>query len=403
MEWAFEWGLATAPYRLQLCRRNGQTIVVDPATNAVTAGTGPDGTFCLSYKNRMWVFNTMSPVLGQECRFFWSASGNTTNWAAPSGGWVDIQPGDGQFLVSAIVYNDTLWIFKNRSIWTMTVDDDPIDAVPRLLHDSIGCIGRGTVQYVEGFLYFLSAEGVYRTDGTTFEEISEPIRNSFVTRPFFSRDDVLRTQAVYWDNKYILSFGKQDADYLWVFDVVTETWTKWKVSIGTVAFAGMATYSEAEGDYLLLGSGLTIAGSTNGWLFLTRVDSTWYRDDTTGQSGGGDSNNYVAIAKLGTIDNDVPGQYKRNHYNALDVESTASQNIQVVDAERTPTADHTKRLPDTERRYVAFPGAGKYRHKSLDITATTVSGETPGALKIFSVITADSTREPAHRLSGSAN
>jgi len=405
-EWGFEWGWVGAPYHLQMCRRNGQTIAVVASTNAVNAGGGPAGTFCLPYRNRMWVLNTADPVVGQENRLYWSMAGAFNVWVAPNGGFVDIQPGDGQMLVSAIVYNDTLWIFKNRSIWTMSVEDDPNDAQLRLIHASIGCVSRGSPQLVEGFLYFHSEEGVYRTDGTTFEEVSEPIRDKFVTADVTDRENMIQGEAVYWDNKYILNPGKAltpTNPTIYVFDVVSETWTTWRALLGNTSIRGMKPYTEANKDYLCMGSGYNNAGASSGLYYLTNAEDAWYRDDTAGSTGGADVNSYSSTAKLGVSDQDQPGYYKRNHYNALDVEGSAAENIQCVDFDRTPVASNTVRLPDTKRRFVAFPGAGKYRAKGIDITATTQTGETPGPLKIYSAISADAVREPAHRLSGNAS
>lgn len=397
-EWIFQAGGTAEPFNIQGVRRNAETFGINPITNGTGLGGGPQGTFCIGYKSRMWVFNTMN-TSGLENRLYFSAANNNFGtWSTPSGGFIDIGLGDGQALVSAIVYNDVLYLFKNKSIWALDASsEDQTTYIPRNVHPSLGSAGRGSVQNIEGFLYFFSGDGVYRTDGTTFEEISEPIRNLFANLSYTSREQILKTEAVYWNNKYVLS-RRTATPHLYVYDILAEAWSTWNCTMNLVPFAGMATYEEREYDYLCLGS--STMNSNSGYYYNTvgaGASLEWYYDDTIGTAGGADANLFECKAHLGSLDEDLPAETKRNYYLGLDVESTSTQDLELVDATITPTSSHIKAVPSSRRNIIRFPGAGRVKQKQLNIKATTRPGLPAGKLQIMDIISADQVRDKIHR------
>src|SRR5687768_18047740 len=136
----------------------------------------------------------------------------------------------------------------------------------------------------------------------------------------------------------------------------------------------MVSIPEMSLDHWFAGSS---GGAANGGhIYRMNTVNAWWQDDTNMYTTvGGDANNYTATANMGGVDDDLPGEYKRNYYTALDVSAASTEQIRAIDADRTITAAYTKTLPDSNRRFVRFPGAGKHRVKQTNILASTVAGQ----------------------------
>lgn len=396
-EWGVQAGSAAAPYYVHGVRRNGQTFAVDSLTGTVAATAGPEGTMNCVYKSRMWVINSVSTVAGLESRLYFSAAGNYSVWTAPSGGFIDINLGDGQGLISLAVYNDTLFIFKDKSIYAIDASsEDQTTYIPRLVHPTLGSAGRGSVQLIDGFMYFYSIEGVYRTDGTTFEEISEPIRDIFQKMANNNTvEQMVKTEAAYWDGKYMLSRQSSDP-HLYVYDTISESWSLWNVSLssGVSGFSGFATYPELQNEHMYFGD---TGGANGGHIYGSIAQVEWYRDNTVGQSGGTAANDYTCTAELGSLDMDHPGEIKRNYYNALDIEGSVADECRLIPKGRTITASYTKVPTSSARQILRFPGTGRNRYNALDSHFSIVAGQTPGPLKIYGIQTADLVRDTVNK------
>jgi len=102
----------------------------------------------------------------------------------------------------------------------------------------------------------LSVDGVVRTDGTTFENISDPIRDLLdVYRDYYRPETAMNLFAGYWDYKYILFLPTNDSitNTALVFDVRTENWTTWKFAGGVTA-NGAVEFEEHFPNSLYFGS-----------------------------------------------------------------------------------------------------------------------------------------------------
>lgn len=384
IEWGFQRISGTTPNVMFFCRRTDPTVsVVSDGTGAWFNNGGPDGTHTLEYKGRQWVINSLG-ANGAESTVTFSGVNNFSVWPTdPLAGSIAVRATDGQWFVTMQVYNDDLYLFKNKSIWKLNADSaDQTTYTPRLVHDSIGCIGRGTVKLINGFMYFLAHDGVYRTDGTTFEEISEPVRSLFQVADQNSQSECLQIDAVYYDGKYILSV--YNSTYLYVFDITSEAWSIWQTATGlNIKPAGMAIYGRGTVPRLFM-------GTTSETGYLMAMGDAFYRDGTTGPSGGTSANDYNAAFGTGYNDGGAPGEFKRNHYVALDCEGGPTTQVELVHhkdvSSATPT---TKALIDTERTFLRFPGAGKNRFTGVYGTVQPVPGNAPGEFNLYSIAYAD--------------
>lgn len=203
---------------------DGTTATTTPVTVTANVGT--------VFKSRMFVANNSSGSLANtQVRyseiFDLDAPDTTDGW--PSLNTIDINSQDGDFITAMAVLNDTLIVFKRFSTWAVYVEGLPPWTV-RNLHPNIGCIGRDTVQVIGGLLYFRAATGVYRTDGTTFELLSDPIKELLDDEPGMIYNECNARSGVWWGEYYLLNDMNSDvsstATHWEAYNLETGAWSR---------------------------------------------------------------------------------------------------------------------------------------------------------------------------------
>lgn len=361
MQWMVEYGQPTVPYWMVGIRTAAAPtgiVGIDGAGTAIApVANSPEGTHLTVFKERGWAINSVSTT-GFENRLWYSTAGNLALWGGvglPQN--IDIQPGDGDYLVATVPYNDQLIVFKSRKTYVLTADGSPTSWTVRLLNDSIGCTGRGSVKVINGFIYFLSADGVYKTDGTTFQLISDNVRSvTSSNRDYRNPLAVLDVWAAYWDDKYILWMPSSTNTQPVVWDLRSEVWTRWLFA-GGVDMAGEARFNEMNPDTLYIGGRVT----NKVWALGAGV----YQDDGV---------NYTTSWTSRLMEFGDPTAMKRNHLFMLDTgpNFNAPSNYTV-----NQTVDGTARTPqpvqatDTNlRREIKFRGAGWGRYFQTTFSVT---------------------------------
>lgn len=224
------------------------TLYGDAPTAGFYAPNSPPGTNLIYFKRRFWAINSNGgQTNNDEDRLWYSEPNDPANWGgAGMPNNIVFDRGGGDYMVSLIPYNDQLIVFKSRKTYVVTAEGDPTGWNVRLLSDRVGCIGRKTVKSINGFLYFLSHDGVYKSDGTTFELISGPVNDLIDrSRDFSNPYNIIDIMASYWDGKYILWTRRpEDASPLHfscalVYDIELGVWTRWD-------FPGRTFLSEAR-------------------------------------------------------------------------------------------------------------------------------------------------------------
>jgi len=152
-----------------------------------------------------------------------AAGWNTANDA----GVLSIETSDADWITAVAVMNDTLYVFKSFSTWVVYTNNSVSTSwTVRQIHPSVGCIGRDTPVVIGGLLYFLSAQGVYRTDGTTFERISDPISSRFENLDATTYVSTNARSAVWYQNLYIMNNNHTGGE-LDVYNIDNGSWTQW--------------------------------------------------------------------------------------------------------------------------------------------------------------------------------
>lgn len=146
--------------------------------------------------------------------------------------YIDILPEDGDEITGLGEFQDILIIFKQFSVYQMSIDADGVPAIQKVT-SAAGCVSARSVITVENDLYFLSREGVRRlgNDANYFNSI----RTSILTKAIkplideMSETDYSKATAIYHDNEYILSIPDSQGNLTRtiVYNTNFRSWTKW--------------------------------------------------------------------------------------------------------------------------------------------------------------------------------
>ena len=178
---------------------------------------------------------------------------------ANGGNYILIEPDAGDNITGLAVFKERIIVFKQRSIWQITLGDEQIgnffvtEPVLTLITMAKGCIAPNSIQFVENDLYYLSAKGVHSLgyqQGFTLDALRTN-EMSVKVRPFFTGltyAQLAGACSVYTDFKYIISFpGIQKT---LVYDVQRAAW------LGPWSFDAnvMKVYTDSNNvEHLLIG------------------------------------------------------------------------------------------------------------------------------------------------------
>lgn len=230
--------------------RSSGTVLEWNGVAATSIVGSPSGTFCLVYRDRLFVLNSEAAtgLLNSTLYFSEINDFSATGW--PSINNLLVRSGDGDFLTSMAVIHDLLIVFKAETTHALYVSGLPENWTLRDINPEIGCISKYTPREIEGFLYFVGTRGVYKTDGNIFEDISSSILELFEDRIVNGTNANIDT-AAWWDDKYILLLHPTPSTqrYL-VYHLRTGGWTEWvPTDILPSTFLEITTSNPTKGLY----------------------------------------------------------------------------------------------------------------------------------------------------------
>ena len=173
------------------------------------------------------------------------------------GNFIRIEPDAGDNITGIKTFKDKIIVFKERSVWQVTLESIPIgnffvtQPTAVLVTGSVGCISPRSIVEVENDILFLSRNGIY-TLGNESGFIGDILRTNEISakvRPFFEGVTVSQKQnacANYNMFKYIISFPGLDKSM--VFDRERLAWMgPWNTDANTYE-----TFYDSSNDELLL-------------------------------------------------------------------------------------------------------------------------------------------------------
>jgi len=220
-------------YYLLTAVANGSATYVDAAADSSLStpldeyrGYAPPSRFCFSHHGRVWLGNFGA---GGESKLMYSEAGSYSSFYAENE--VFVGDGDNDGLMGAWVGSDLVVLFKRRSIWAL-VGNNPNEYRAIVLHSGVGLLEQATLAAGGGWLYWLSAGGVYRVPAAAVME--RPVRvGGHAIRPLIAAlpESAWPACSACFDTvkqRYYLSAGGRTL----VWNVEREHWSAWNLDVG---------------------------------------------------------------------------------------------------------------------------------------------------------------------------
>lgn len=186
------------------------SLLVMPATADTT--NGPVAKYMITHKDKIVLANLVGE--GRPSAISWSGGGPNVdkfNWRY-GGGNVDIDKDAGDEITGLIEFQDSIVVFKERSIWQVTLAASGSIVVPtvKMLMRGVGAVSHRTIKHVENDVFFLSRKGVFTLGNEPnylnvlrTNEVSARVRPVFET---LTPSQLAQSCAVYHNNKYRLAY-----------------------------------------------------------------------------------------------------------------------------------------------------------------------------------------------------
>lgn len=219
-------------------------------------------------QHKNYIFGAYRRGSSNTSRLFWSASLDAATW--PASNFVDVGPDDGGRIQGLIVFNDTLYIFKDSAIYYLVGEvfdpSNPTYALRRIPNpENIGTVQHRSLAIWNNRIVFMSKDGIFSVDGANrIENLSiSKIRttitniNSRILTPVIDpsspvgSNDAPYYWALVFDGKYMLAYGNAGS-YANTNVLVLDEAGKW-----TVHDSGLAWQAAVNVDIAYNTSGVT--------------------------------------------------------------------------------------------------------------------------------------------------
>lgn len=199
---------------------NGYSDVSPANLKTMMGNTNFGGSKLLMYKGRLFIIPGPSKT-DATSRLIFSDPGNPESYSQTTQ-FVDINPGDGQRLMEAVVHDDNLILFKTDSTYVFTFSSTPADAELIRINNVVGAQGQRCTESWENSIFVLHRGTVYEIVNYNFAPINIKV-------PFFL-DTSAPSQRV---ESIFLSRVKDRLIVRWfnriyVYHLRTRTWTRWE-------------------------------------------------------------------------------------------------------------------------------------------------------------------------------
>jgi hypothetical protein len=355
-----------------------KTVTPSATPSASAVANTPNCAAFLLFKERLWVvqvnanqFSTLSSTIQ------YSAPTNLDSWTATD--IVKISPGDGDVITAMLPFSEKIIVFKKTSIWAIYLQDGAIPtAATRLVIRGRGAISTRAATIINNIMYFIAADGIWRSDGSSFSKISQPLDPLFVHGPALYAYDQLDWIA-YFDgrlhvrlstaaspiNPYSPNLTLQGGFYYLTMDMLTGAWSEAVYpSQSTIGYLARPTLTRNQTDGAIM---QVFGGFDRLWI---RSEDYWIDDVAGDHSFGQPSSQPIPVtlrSKRFAVSR--PSRVKRLKYAELGLDGVVSapQYYYVVDGENRDINDFD---PASVNQYGSFkiPGCGYFRTFEFNFT-----------------------------------
>lgn len=242
-------------------------------TTETRPGTMPKAKFGLYYKgyhfasgvdgqlNRLYIAEPLDPT------DFTNASGATTlnnstevpgatsftDTASAPAQFIDIEKNDGDKITGLATFQDSIIVFKERSIHQITLDSSGIPSVA-LITRSSGCVSHKSIENVENDVFYLSRNGYFVLgnepnffNAIRTNELSARIHGNI---ELISETNLNLTTSIFYDYKFhsaVPEGGTTTNNVLWSYDRRFLSWSKSSpASLNAESFSTLIDTSNIE-------------------------------------------------------------------------------------------------------------------------------------------------------------
>lgn len=255
---------------------NGSTYLRIEAQTVSTWANVPAGAkLVTAHDNRVYA--------AKDSTLYFSALRKAEDWTTVNdAGQIEVETGDAQNITGLHPGTGRLTVFKKNSIHEL-YGNGPSNYQLKLITNSVGTVNGKSIQEIDGVLYFLAEDGIYRYSGGSAPEgdFSIPVRETIKK---MTPGKVNQGYSWIIGKKYYVSFSDRGAagnDLTLEYDTEFDTWNIWKFDL----FVTSPGIKIDEMTYLGLGSNVVRMDGTgtsdNG---LTSIQWEWVSKPFTFQS-----------------------------------------------------------------------------------------------------------------------
>jgi hypothetical protein len=191
----------------------------------------PRGEAAFFHKSRMFVVPGRTATTNPSRLIFTNVITSTTlSWPAANN--IDIQPGDGDNLVDATVYNDNIVLFKENSIYLLAYDIRPTDAVLRQVITGIGVNYPHCVDTHENSVFFLHEGKVWEMSNYEFTHINQKVPFE-LDQTLPQSEDNSENAGAFLDPVWLRKMGDRLLvgfhNKRYAYNLLTRTWGEWQM------------------------------------------------------------------------------------------------------------------------------------------------------------------------------
>jgi len=140
------------------------------------SGPPPWAQYAVEFNGRIFMANDTRDE-NTRSRLFYSESLSFEEFGILN--FIEIESGTGEPITGLGVLFDRLFIFKQTSIFVLS-GFGPSSFVVQELTKGLGCLSHFSILSIDGWIYFTSNRGPYRTNGTVFDWIGKEIYETFL-------------------------------------------------------------------------------------------------------------------------------------------------------------------------------------------------------------------------------
>jgi hypothetical protein len=193
----------------------------DGTTISDLAGAQAGGNYVCVHANRVYI--------AKNDMLYFSALRKAEDWTTVNdSGSITVESVEGGNITGMVPNNQRLTIFKHNSVHEL-YGTNPSNFTLKSVTETIGCPNAKTIQVIDGYVYFLSPDGLFRYAGGTLPESEFSLQ----VRPFLDALSFTSAQmATSWTDgkRYYISFPYQTTNKILEYDTELNTWNAWDMS-----------------------------------------------------------------------------------------------------------------------------------------------------------------------------